>query len=465
MSGGRLTALCDRIVATTSADLDETVLHHARRLVLDGLSVGVAGARVETAPKIMAAHLAAMGSSPISTALGAGLKLAPPQAALLNAVAMHALDFEPMWSPATHALSPALAAALAIGEAKRAGGLEILVAMVKGIEMQGRILVACGPYESLDLRLHPPGLVGPMGAAVAGAHILGLDADQLGHALGIAASRCGGLVSNTGTMTKATHPGYAAALGLEAAMLAARGYTGNGDLDAETGYAEALLPAGFDSARLLEFGVPFRVRDPGYAIKIFPSKITTHYAITAALQARVRVPDAGAVRAIRVVAPLVPAANRPAPASGHEGKFSIQFTLAAALLDGEVTIQTFTDARLHAADMQALLPKIDVEMRADITTQYSGGRFLQMEVELADGTIFTERCDSPRGTWGTEPISDDELAAKARGCLTTAFDPDHASELVSRLWRFDAMDADEISALLAQLGQGDDTPVAEAAHG
>src|SRR5262249_25912712 len=235
--------LCDKIVSTTAASLGEEAIAKARQLVLDGIAVAVAGARIEQAPRIIADHLREQGSKPACVALGFGFRLAPVPAALLNAAAMHVLDFEPMWTPATHALSPTLAPVLALAESIGAEGREVLTALTKGIEIQGWIRQASGHVESRDLKFHPPGMVGPVGAAVACAHLLRLDAGGLANAIGIATSRCGSLTSNTGTMTKSTHCGYAASLGLESALLAARGFTGDrAAFDGPHGYVEAFLP-------------------------------------------------------------------------------------------------------------------------------------------------------------------------------------------------------------------------------
>ena len=84
--------------------------------------------------------------------------------------------------------------------------------------------------------------MGPLGGAAAAASILGLNAEQTNMALGIAASRTGGLTANTGTMVKSTHPGNAARMGTEAALLAKAGYTSSDEaLESETGYAQALF--------------------------------------------------------------------------------------------------------------------------------------------------------------------------------------------------------------------------------
>jgi aconitate decarboxylase len=442
--------LCEKIVATTADNMGDAAIAKARQLVLDGIAVAVAGARIEEAPKILAHHLRAQGSKLDCSALGFGFRLAAVPAALLNATSMHVLDFEPMWTPQTHALSPALAAVLALAEWNGASGCDVLAAVVKGVEIQGWIRRACGHVESRDFRFHPPGMVGPIGAAVAASHLLKLDARTLANAIGIATSRCGSLTSNTGTMTKSTHCGYAASLGLESALLAAQGFTGDEEaFDSASGYAAIFLPPHFDREMLMSFGPPFRLVDPGFTLKIFPCKFTTHYGITAALAARPRLPSLDAIRAVRMLAPVVPTGDRPQPRTGLEGKFSVQYTLAAALLDGAVTLATFTDERLHRFDMQALLDRIAVTMTPDITSEYNAGRYVDLEIELADGTIVRGRCERPRGSWGAEPISEAEHIVKVRDCLAGSLVPAAIDECVELGSRFDELEADGVRRMLA----------------
>jgi 2-methylcitrate dehydratase PrpD len=448
--------LCDKIASIGADQIGDDAIVKARRLLLDGIGVAVAGARIETAPRILADHLREQASKPESSALGFGFRLAPVPAALLNGVSMHVLDFEPMWNPATHALSPALAAVLALAESSGADGRETLAALVKGVEIQGWIRKASGHVESRDLKFHPPGMVGPIGAAVAAAHLLRLDAHRLAHAIGIATSRCGSLTSNTGTMTKSTHCGYAAALGLESALLAARGFTGNtAAFDAPDGYVQAFLPPDFDREMLLRFGPPYRLVDPGYTIKIFPCKFSTHYGITAGLAARPKIPSPDSICDIRMLAPVVLTADRPHPKTGLEGKFSVQYTLALALLDGAVALSSFTDERLARADMQTLLDKITVTMSPDITTEFNAGRHVDLEIRLADGNVVCERCERPRGSWGAPPISDDEHVAKVRDCLSGSLSPPAIDECIELSSRFDRLEADGVRRLLS-LARGED---------
>jgi len=444
--------LCEKIAATTDGDIGEAATAAARRLVLDGIAVAVAGARSEEAIGILARHLRAQEAKPVASALGLGFGLAPVDAALLNGAAMHVLDFEPMWNPATHALSPTLPPILALAEATGASGRAVATALVKGIEIQGWIRQASGHTEYKVHTFHPPGMVGPIGAAVAAGHLLGLDAGRLAHAIGIATSRAGGLISNIGTMTKSSHCGYAGALGLEAAMLAAGGFTANVNaFDAPQGYAEAFLPETFDKTQLLRYGPPFRVVEPGFAIKMFPSQFSSHYVITAGLQAQKQIGGAE-ITAVRLTAPVMPYVDRPMPKAGLEGKFSLQYTLASALLDGAVRISTFTDSRLAKADMQALLPKITVTMRPEIPTIFAG-RYVEVEVDLSDGRTLRERCDRPRGAWGGPPIPESEHLVKVRDCLSTFLAPREMEECIDLASTIDRLDPAGVRRLL-QIASG-----------
>jgi len=453
--------VCERIVRCGAKPLAPRLLPAARQLFLDGIAVAVAGAQLETASRILAEHFADAltgtgGGSSVSL-IGLNRKLGTVQAALVNGASMHVLDFEPMWLPATHALSPSLAAALALGEALGASGAKILTAMVLGIEIQVRLRAAAGALESDELRFHPPGFVGPIGAAVAAGHLLDFDAAQFANAIGIAGSRCGGLFVNLGTMTKATHCGYAAALGMESALLTRRGFTGCTTLfdPAPQSYAEAFFPRGFLGESLLEFGLPFRIEDPGYAIKIFPAKFSTHYAITAALKMRPRLPSPDAIRRIRITASDVPSSDRPHPSSGLDGKFSLQYTTAIALLDGHVGLSSFTDQQLARADMQTVLGRTEVKLSRDIPSIYTAGRYLDLEIELDNREILRERCERPRGAWGAAPITTEEHHEKARDCLVTYLSPDAVDVCIKLCGEIDKLDPPSVRRLLHLASTGE----------
>ena len=444
--------LCKKITATGYADLGAPVTAAARRLVLDGIAIAVAGSK-EDAIQILAQHFKEQGGVPQATAIGNSLRLNTVSAAALNGAAMHVLDFEPMWSPANHALSTTLPGALALAEARGSNGRELLTALVKGVEIQGWIRQSSGQFEARTTRFHPPSAVGPLGSAVATGHLIGLDAGRLAHALGIAASRAGGLLANAGTMTKSSHCGHASALGLQAALLAEQGFTANIDVfEAPQGYAAAFYDDRFKAEEMLGFGhAPLRIVEPGYAIKLFPSQFGTHFGITAALELHPQITATAAIRQVILTAPVMAYVDRPRPKTGLEGKFSLQYTAAAALLDGKVGIPTFTDQRLAEPDMQKLLGKFEVRLDPTIP-----GRFEEMYVELSvaldSGRILKTRCNGPRGKWGTPPIGDAEHLVKVRDCLATRFQPAAAESIIELARNIDDLDEAGVRRLMQLAG-------------
>jgi len=285
---------------------------------------------------------------------------------------------------------------------------------------------------------------------VAAGYLLDFNADQYANAIGMAGSRCGGVFGNLGTMTKSTHCGYAASLGLEAALLTRRGFSGYPMLfdPGLQSYAEAFFSQGFAAESLLEFGKPFRIEDPGYAIKLFPAKFSTHYAITAALRARSSLSSVNAIQKIRITAADVPSSNRPSPRSGLDGKFSLQYTTALALLDGHLNFGSFTDEQLARPDVQALLGKIETNLSPEIPGLYTAGRYLDLEIELENGKVICERCEQPRGAWGTAPITAEEHLEKVRYCLATYMAPQAIETCISLCSRIEGLDAGGVRDLL-----------------
>ena len=396
-----------------------------RLLMLDGVAVAAAGAG-ERGPSLMAELARVDGAAGTATVIAHGMRATPAVAARVNGMAMHVLDFEPMWNPPNHAMSPLLPALLALAERREQGGAEaqgaaVLRALAKGIEAQGRLRLSSAQFEPAQLSFHPPGVVGPIAAALACADLLGLDASAATMAVGIASSRTGGLLVNVGSHTKALHCGDAAANGLEAALMAERGFTADPDaLASPRGWGKAFFGAGFDCAPLLAPIGEGRALAPGPSWKLFPSQFGTHFGITAALDARARLGTVPAQRIERVElrAPPMPYIDRPAPATGLAGKFSWQYTVTVALLDGKVDTASFTDERRHAADVEALLERFVLVADPSIAGTFDGMHVV-LTVRLDDGRAASVRCDAPLGSW-RRPVEAGRIVAKARGLLEAA---------------------------------------------
>jgi aconitate decarboxylase len=448
MTSSPTAELCKIVSAVTFESLDRETVAAVKRLIADAVAVAIAGSR-EAPPHVVAEHIRELGSAPASSVWGFGLRTAPAQAAYANAVSMHVLDFEPMSSPPTHAASPVVPAAFALAEARDASGADIIAACAKGFEIQGRVLVASG-HDRGELPFHSPGVVGVMGSAVASGHVLRLGAEQLRHALGMAASRCSGLPANTGSMVKCTHCGYAAAGGVESAQMAARGFLANpGIFEAHAGYVATFFPKRFDYDALLRFGQPFRCVDPGMAIKFFPSKYPTHFAIAAALELRPRIGDPSSIGHVKILTPDIDDADRPQPRGGLEGKFSFQYTAAAALLDGKVGVHSFTDERRYRPDMVALLEKTTV-VRDKTLSRDTRNMRVEVEVESGGGSRHKAVCDRPPGSWGV-PIDAKQHRVKLMECLVTRLTEADATGVLERLDSLERLPASEVKRLIGVL--------------
>ena len=433
------------------ASLPPEVVDVAKTVILDGLAVTLAGSQEEAA-KIVAEYAQEMGGNPNCSVFGQGFKTSPVMAAFANGVAGHVLDYEVMWYPATHATSPTLPGILALAEMRQSTGPEIITALVTGFEVQGRIRVASA---KLDLRgFHPPGVVGVMGSAAAGSVMLGLPAGQTRMALAIAASRAGAVSANAGTMTKSTHCGNAGRMGLEAALLAAKGFTGHPEVfEHPAGYGAVIFGEGFDlDAVTKDFGNPYRMVDPGIAIKKHPSQYGTHRGIDAALELRETYSvDPAEIESVTIETPVMRYVERPAPTTGLEGKFSFQYTVCSALLDGRITMETFTDQQVARPEIRQLLSKTKVTMNPEIPSDFDE-MWVTVEVGTRDGSRHNVRCDRPRGIWGN-PLTREERLVKVRQCAGRVLSDDGVEaliEIVEDLERASSRDVAELVQVLSQ---------------
>lgn len=424
-------------------DLPGEVVEAARRSVLDGLGNMLAGSQQPLARPLLA-HVAEWAPGE-ATIAGHELRTDPLTAAFVNGIFGHCLDFEVMWIPPTHPTSPVLPAILALAEHRPpVSGRDLITALVAGFEIQShlsaRILATGRPWPH---GYHPPGIVGPFGSVVAIGRLLDLDVPTLVQAIGIAASRVGSLMANTGTMTKSSHCGHAARMGMESALLASQGFTGQIDIfEARNGLSDAFFDDKLDIGPIAgAFGAPFRMVDPGLAMKKYPSQYPTHWSIEASLAIREREQlDPSRIARVEV---QVGADNESAvllrPETGLAGKFSVTYTVAAALLDGRVDIDTFTDERLAEGDLQAMLPRVRIELNPDVRAMDFSEAWAEVVVTMDDGTVHACRVDRPLGIWDN-PLPWQGWAHKFRDCAGRAVDAARVEQLLHTVGRLEALD-------------------------
>jgi aconitate decarboxylase len=426
--------LAEIIVGTTYKSIPAEVLRVAGEVCLDGLGVIVAGSREPTGiGRITTDYARSLGGAPQSTVIAGGFQTAAPNAAYANGTMCHALDFDNTLWPSNHPTSPTLPAILAVAERDGLSGEDVLTAIVIAFEVQARMRIAsAGVRPGIPGSFHKPGVSGTIGATAAAAKLIGLSAEEMCLAFGIAGSRCGGLTVNTGSMTKSSHSGNAARMGVEAATLAKLGFTAMDDVFGAGLFFDSLWGAGSYDVSLFtrDFGKPYYMVEPGVGFKKHPSNYFTHRPIDAALELRRKhalMPEA--IDKVEIDFPRFDYVNRPKPKSGLDGKFSIQYTTAVALLDGAVTIDSFSDARRFAVDLEELLPRVTLMFRDDIPGDFNK-TWAVVRVQLRDGRVLEERCDKPRGIWG-HPLTRDERLAKFRMCLSPTFSDETADSVIA----------------------------------
>ena len=448
-----LTERLARFVAESESVPDDA-LEAARRAVLDTLGVAVAGSREESA-RIAAALALEAGGREEATLLGHDERVPAAAAALTNGVAAHALDFDDVSAPMRgHPSVVLLPALLGLGEASASPGRDVLTAFGLGFEVQAKLGRAIGERH-YERGWHATSTFGTIGAAAACARLQRLDAAATRAALGIAASMAAGLQRNFGSMTKHLHAGNAARSGLEAAQLAARGFTADAAaIEGPAGFLALMGDGPADLASLDAPGDPFEITSSGVGVKLYPCCYATHRALDAALDLRERhAIDPAAVRRLRVEVArggLLPLRSEP-PTTGLQGKFSMEYCLAAALLDGAVGLATFTDDAVRRPAARDLMSKVET-VEGEAPAEFPIGGYADLRVTLSDGTEHAHRVDVALGD-PARPVSYERLVAKFRDCCDGVLPAGATDRTLAALDRLaDLPDIRELTAALAATG-------------
>lgn len=388
--------------------------------VIDTIGCALAGAN-EEGTLALSRVVARQDSAGDCTIIGSNRRAGPRDAALVNGTAAHALDFDDInWSLYGHPSVAILPTAIAIAEAEGLSGAQLLEAFAIGVEVAAKI----GRFANPDLYVrgwHATCAIGALGAAAAGGRLLRLDGEQMSTAIGIAASMSSGLRRNFGSMVKPFHAGRAAEIGVLAAQLAQEGFTADPEaLDGRFGFFQVFgaRTTPDDAAMRAVLGRPWDIIDPGIVIKRYPACGATHCALDALLdlKAQHRL-SAAHIDEIRVGAePLaLKVLQHPRPRTGLEGKFSMEFCMAVAAVDGQPGLEHFTAAWINNGDVQQMLPKVRVYDRTDLGGPMNDAVPASVEVWLKDGRRFEQTVKVPRGD-PRNPISEAELKAKFVSC-------------------------------------------------
>ncbi|MDD3992284.1 MAG: MmgE/PrpD family protein [Desulfobacteraceae bacterium] len=413
------TQLIHHLHETTYADLDPAAVECCKRLIMDTIGVAFPGRSAPGVPE-MVSLMASWGGDRGASVLFEPFKIAPPMAAMVNSTMMHALDFDDtLDASALHTFVTVLPAALAASEAaeKPVDGKRFMAALVLGVDLICR----------LSLGIHRPlswirtATCGSFGAAAAAAKILGLDREQISNALGIVYAQTAGNAQGLleGRLVKRMQPAFAASAGVTAAFLAAKGVTGSrAFLTGDYGYYSLYEQGDLDEALVLDgLGEHFTIGD--LSIKPYPCCRMTHAAIDAALAARERINAIDHLERVevKVSSMVVEMVGKPF-CIGHnpqvDAQFSIPYTVATALLYGDVFLGDFEPEAVRREAVNALAARVHVSENPNLapkdilpaTLRAVGG----------NGESFEVRINAPLGN-PLHPVDDARCRQKFSKCI------------------------------------------------
>jgi 2-methylcitrate dehydratase PrpD len=418
--------LAQYLVAAKFEDLPVAVRKEAARSLVNWIGVAVGGSRHE-AVEIAFAAVSPFAGPPQAMLLGRKERIDMMNAVLLNGISSHVFDFDDTdLTTAVHPSAPVVPVLLALAEQRKVSGAAFINAMVLGIEAECRIARAVTPAHQ-EAGWHATGSVGPFGAAVAAGKLLNLDETRMSHAIGLAATQPVGIREMFGSMTKSFHPGRAAQNGLLAALLAEKGYTSSlQGIEARRGWANVLSTARDYSIITSGLGLEYEISRNSY--KPFACGLVVHPVIDGCIQLR----DENKLTAAMIdridlgIHPIVLelTSNR-TPRTGLEGKFSVYYAAAIAIVAGRAGEAQYTDAQVRDPTVIGVRDRVDTTVDKSLTQDQA-----RVKITLKDGRVLERFIAHAVGSV-ENPMSDAQLDAKFADLATGILPNDRARHLMT----------------------------------
>ncbi|NQW22831.1 MAG: MmgE/PrpD family protein [SAR202 cluster bacterium] len=420
------------VVNTSLEDFPPEAISAAKAAIIDCLGCALAGSK-EPLADILVNYVKDLGGKPAATVIGRGFKTNATEAALVNGAMSHALDYDDITVVTkTHPSAVLIPAALPVAEEVGASGRDMLLAYLLGFEVACAVGESISPAYFDDLGWHPTGPLGALGAAAAASRLLGLNEEQTAMAISLGASQSSGLRQNFGTMTKPFHTGHACKSGITAAKLVKGGFTSGTDaIEGRFGFMRA-FSGGKDynpEHAAASLGSRCFMVESGIEIKKYPCCGSAHLALDATTMIQQHETlEAANIERIDVTVNFDPPRSliHSRPKEGLEGKFSMQYCLAAEILDGHVGMSTFTDEQVMRPEAQELIPKIEMKRTPGFEGQISWTEpFNVVEIHLKDGRVLTEQAE--RDSVGAlRGATFDDVRAKYLDCASLALTAENA---------------------------------------
>lgn len=426
--------ITERYCALRYTDLDDAARDAARVALADGLAVMVAATGLEPATHPFMQYAAASGEGP-STLIGAGRKISPVHAALANGALAHAIDFEDTFEEGMiHPNASLIPAVLALAESEGADGGSVLAALALGCDFACRLSLALNGDPAQRGWYHPPILSG-LSATLGCSILLGLGAEATGNALGLFAAQFmlgDELKRSPHSHLRAVREGFAARAAVESALLARAGVNAVDEpLEGQSGVFRLLTGVPPHEEPFKDIGERFW--GPEVGVKRWPACRGTHSAIIAAQRFRDKgiLPTDIARIGVQASPPndmlFSPRAQRIAPQTAIDAKFSIPFVLAAALEDGSVTLASFSKERLRHPSTLGLAERVHLDAMLP-----RGGPEAVYAAVMKDGSVVTEIVDRVP-VWRTRGLALSDLTEKAGECLQLGRRPLNAAVFLAKI--------------------------------
>jgi 2-methylcitrate dehydratase PrpD len=409
--------------------LPDAVRKEAKRTFLNWVGCAVGGSHHETLDIAIAA-LSPFAGAGTSSILGRAERTDPLHAALFNGISSHVFDFDDTHlRTVIHPAGPVASALLAYAEYRPVTGPDFINALVLGVEVECRIGKAVFPAH-YDVGWHITGTTGVFGAAAAVGKLLGLDAQRMAWAFGLAATQPVGLRDMFGTMTKSFHPGRAAQNGFTAALLAQKGYTSSEQgIEAKRGWANVLSTSRNYDEITENLGKSYEISVNSY--KPFACGIVIHPTIDGCIQLRnAEHLDPTLIRSVdlRVHHLVLELTGKTAPKTGLEGKFSVYHAAAMAFIDGTGGEKQFSNEAVVNPNVIALRERIKATVDPAIAPDE-----VRITVTLMDGTVIEHHVPHAIGSIA-RPMTDADLERKFQDLADDILGPQRVKELLAQCW-------------------------------
>jgi len=435
--------LISRTLAQFAHDLSfdaipQEVRERAKHLMLDATGIAYASGSYDFAHKTLTA-IAGLGGDGRVPVIGLPQRLSPRDAALVNGVLAHGLDFDDTHTGGIiHSTASVWPTVMSTAFMRGTSGADLLVAYIAGVEAATR-LGAVGSGHFHQVGFHPTGMIGVFGCTLAAGTLMGLSPQALTMAQGIALSMAAGSLEflEDGAWTKRMHPGWAAQSGITAAALGREGFVGpTRAYEGRFGVFNSYLQGGLEDERWgrATAGLGNIWETTAIAVKPLPACHFTHACADAAMilarQHQFKLDDIVRIKALvpgEVVKTVCePVANKRRPANAYDAQFSIPYLVAASLIRGRFTLAELEPEALNDEAILRVCDLVDYEVdpRSTFPRHYTG----DVQISLRDGRVLMHREAMNRGC-ADRPLSNGEIVEKFTGNARMRLSVRQASEV------------------------------------